>query len=40
MRFGSFAERTRAWDRFNTDPEWRALREAGCVGLQEISFTA
>jgi hypothetical protein len=40
MRFGSPAERTRAWDRFNADPEWCALRESGYVRLQEISFRA
>jgi len=40
MRFGSPAERTRAWDRFNTDPEWCGLRESGPVRLQEISFRA
>jgi hypothetical protein len=37
--FDSLAERTRAWDRFNSDPEWCALRAAGDVRLREISFS-
>lgn len=40
IRFASPVERARAWDRFNTDPEWCALRERGPVQLQEISFPA
>lgn len=38
MLFASLEERARAWDRFNTDPEWCRLRESGPVRLQEISF--
>jgi hypothetical protein len=38
FRFRSSLERARAWDRFNTDPEWLALREQGAVELEEISF--
>ena len=40
MRFASPTERVHAWDRFNTDPEWCALRESGPVLLKEISFPA
>jgi hypothetical protein len=38
ISFNSLAERTRAWDRFNSDPEWRALRSDGDVLLRKISF--
>ena len=37
--FDSLGERTRAWDRFNCDPEWCALRARGDVRLEEISFS-
>jgi len=36
--FRSFAERACAWDRFNSDPEWCALRESREVRLREIAF--
>jgi hypothetical protein len=39
IEFDSLAERTRAWDRFNCDPEWCALRAGGDVRLKEISFS-
>jgi hypothetical protein len=38
IAFRSLAERTRVWDRFNSDPEWCALRSRGDVRLREISF--
>ena len=34
--FASLEARARAWDRFNTDPEWCTLRDAGAVRLCEI----
>jgi len=34
--FASLEARTRAWDRFNTDHVWRAMRDAGSVTLKEI----
>jgi len=36
--FRSLAERVRAWDRFNSDPEWCALREGREVRLSEIAI--
>jgi hypothetical protein len=38
VRFASTGERARAWDRFNTDPEWCRLRAGGDVRLKELSF--
>src|ERR1035438_6158563 len=35
--FESLESRMQAWDRFNTDPEWYALRYAGNVRLTEIA---
>ncbi len=34
--FVSLEARTRAWDRFNNDDDWCAMRDAGSVALQEI----
>jgi hypothetical protein len=36
ISFTSLESRARAWDRFNCDPEWCALRAAGNVRLREI----
>jgi hypothetical protein len=38
ISFPSLAERTCAWDRFNSDPEWCALRATRAVRLTEISI--
>jgi hypothetical protein len=35
--FASLEARNRAWDRFNTDQDWCAIRDAGGVALKEIS---
>jgi len=37
--FASLEARVQAWDRFNTDPEWCTLRDAGAVQLREIAVT-
>jgi hypothetical protein len=34
--FPSLEARTRAWDRFNTDEDWGAIRDAGEVTLKEM----
>jgi hypothetical protein len=34
--FASLEARARAWDRFNTDDVWCAMRDAGSVTLKEI----
>lgn len=36
VAFTSLEARARAWDRFNCDPEWCALRATGSVRLREI----
>ena len=36
--FASLEARTRAWDRFNTDDVWCAMRDAGSVALKEIQI--
>ena len=36
--FASLEARTRAWDRFNTDEDWCAMRDAGNVALKEVQF--
>ena len=36
IAFDSLASRSRAWDRFNTDPAWCAIRGQGNVRLHEI----
>ena len=36
--FESLKARQRAWDAFNADPDWHALREAGPVNVKEISL--
>ena len=38
ITFASLEERTRAWDHFNNDESWCAMRDAGKVTLQEIQF--
>ena len=40
IQFDSLGERTRAWDRFNSDPEWCALRAGGDVRLTKIMFAS
>ena len=39
IAFPSFAERVRAWDRFNSDPAWCALRTNRAVRLRELTIT-
>ena len=34
--FGSLEARVKAWDRFNADDAWCAIRDAGNVALKEI----
>jgi hypothetical protein len=34
--FASAEARVKAWDRFNVDEEWCAVRDAGTVALQEV----
>lgn len=34
--FASLEARARAWDGFNSDQDWCAIRDAGNVALQEI----
>jgi hypothetical protein len=36
--FASLEARTRAWDRFNTDDVWCAMRDRGSVTLKEIQI--
>jgi hypothetical protein len=36
--FESLEARQRAWDAFNADPDWHALRAAGPVNVKEISL--
>ncbi len=36
--FASLEARTRAWDRFNTDDVWCAMRDRGSVALKEIQI--
>jgi hypothetical protein len=38
IAFASLEARTRAWDRFNNDEGWCAIRDAGCVTLKEIQI--
>jgi len=38
ISFASFEVRTHAWDRFNTDDVWCAMRDAGSVTLKEIQI--
>jgi len=38
--FASVEARVKAWDRFNADPDWCALRDGGRVALQEIRVHA
>jgi hypothetical protein len=37
--FASLESRSKAWDRFNTDPAWCALRDQGAVHLLELAVT-
>ena len=39
LAFPSAADRTRAWDRFNTHPEWCALRAVREVRLHHLALT-
>jgi hypothetical protein len=34
--FASLEARVKAWDRFNADEDWRAIRDRGTVALQEV----
>jgi hypothetical protein len=34
--FASAEARVKAWDRFNADEDWCALRDAGTVALQDV----
>jgi hypothetical protein len=34
--FDSAESRVKAWDRFNADEDWCAIRDAGTVALQEV----
>jgi len=36
--FESLEARQRAWDAFNADPDWHAVRTAGTVNVKEISL--
>jgi hypothetical protein len=36
--FESLEARQRAWDAFNADPDWHALRAGGQVNVKEISL--
>jgi NIPSNAP len=36
--FESLQARQRAWDAFNADPDWHAMRASGPVNLNEISL--
>ena len=36
--FESLEARQRAWDAFNADPDWHALRASGQVNVKEISL--
>jgi hypothetical protein len=36
--FASAEARVKAWDQFNVDEEWCALRDAGTVALQEVQI--
>ena len=36
--FESLEARQRAWDAFNADPDWHALRAGGPVNVREISL--
>jgi len=36
--FESLGARQRAWDAFNTDPAWHAIRACAAVNLKEISL--
>ncbi len=40
ISFASVDARVKAWDRFNADQEWCAIRDAGRVALQEIRVHA
>jgi len=40
ISFASVEARVQAWDRFNADPDWCALRDGGRVALQEIRVHA
>jgi hypothetical protein len=40
IAFDTLETRIKAWDRFNADEDWCALRDAGRVALQEIRVCA
>lgn len=40
IAFATLEARVKAWDRFNNDEEWCAIRDAGSIALQEIQVYA
>lgn len=36
--FASLEARIKAWDRFNADEEWRAIRDTGTVTVRSVRF--
>ena len=36
ISFASVEARVKAWDRFNADPDWCALRDTGPIALREV----
>jgi len=38
ITFDSLEERAKAWDRFNSDPEWCKLRARGAIQVVEIAI--
>jgi hypothetical protein len=36
ISFASLEARVKAWDRFNADPDWCALRDTGPIALREV----
>lgn len=40
LAFDTLEARIKAWDRFNADEDWCAIRDTGAVALQEIRVDA
>jgi hypothetical protein len=38
ISFASAEARVKAWDRFNADDDWCAIRDAGTVALREVQI--
>ena len=36
LGFDTLEARAKAWDRFNADDDWCAIRDAGTIALQEV----